>query len=222
MIIRDLIVDKIERALEAARAEGLLHLDTLPPVAVEHPSNLEHGDFATSLPLRLARATRISPMKIAEELVKLVTPGEEVQDVWAAPPGFINFRLRDQWLSGQVEVIREAGQGYGSLEVGSGQRVIVEFVSVNPTGPVHVGHTRGAVLGSTLATILDAAGYSVTREFYINDRGSQMDRFTGPFTLDTSRCWAKRRSFRPTATSVPMLPSLQGRLRPGRATVSSL
>ena len=179
MIIRDLIVDKIERALEAARAEGLLHLDTLPPVAVEHPSNLEHGDFATSLPLRLARATRISPMKIAEELVKLVTPGEEVQDVWAAPPGFINFRLRDQWLSGQVEVIREAGQGYGSLEVGSGQRVIVEFVSVNPTGPVHVGHTRGAVLGSTLATILDAAGYSVTREFYINDRGSQMDAFYG-------------------------------------------
>ena len=179
MIVRDLIVDKIERALDAARTEGVLHLDTLPPVAVERPSNLEHGDFATSLPLRLARATRISPMKIAEELVKFVAPGEEVEQVWAAPPGFINFRLRDRWLAGQVEVVREAGQGYGSVEVGSGQRVIVEFVSVNPTGPVHVGHTRGAVLGSTLATILDAAGYSVTREYYINDRGSQMDAFYG-------------------------------------------
>ena len=179
MIIRDLIVDKIERAVEAARKEGILHLDTLPPVAVEHPSNLEHGDFATSLPLRLARATRISPMKIAEELVKFVAPGEEVEQVWAAPPGFINFRLRDAWLVGQVEAVREAGSGYGSLELGSGQRVIVEFVSVNPTGPVHVGHTRGAVLGSTLATVLGAAGYSVTREYYINDQGSQMDAFYG-------------------------------------------
>ena len=93
------------------------------------------------------------------------------------PPGFINFRLRDDWLAGQVETIRRDGQGYGALEVGSGRSVIVEFVSVNPTGPVHVGHTRGAVLGSTLARVLEAAGYSVTREYYINDAGSQMEIF---------------------------------------------
>ena len=176
-IIRDLIVAKIEDAVEQARGSGVLRLDTLPPVAVEHPSNPDHGDFATSLPLRLARATRISPMKIAEELVKFVTPGEEVEQVWAAAPGFINLRLRDDWLAGQVESIREEGEGYGSLQVGSGQRVNVEYVSVNPTGPVHVGHARGAVLGSTLSTVLETAGYSVTREYYINDTGSQMQAF---------------------------------------------
>ena len=178
-VIRDLIVEKVQTAVEDARREGVLHLDTLPPISVEHPANPEHGDFATSLPLRLARATRINPMKIAEELVKYISPGEELEQVWAAPPGFVNFRFRDGWLAAQVEPIRQASQGYGNLELGAGQKVLVEFVSVNPTGPVHVGHTRGAVLGSTLARVLEAAGYSVTREYYINDAGSQMDAFYG-------------------------------------------
>ena len=176
-IIRDLIVDKIQRAVEEARKSGVLHLDTLPSIAVEHPSNPEHGDFATSLPLRLARATRISPMKIAEDLVSLVATGEEVEQVWAAAPGFINFSLRDGWLTGQVETILDAGEGYGGLQIGAGRKVIVEFVSVNPTGPVHVGHARGAVLGSTLARILEADGYAVTREFYENNAGGQMEAF---------------------------------------------
>ena len=176
-ILRDLIVQKIQEALEQARREGVLHLDTLPPIAVEHPSNPQNGDFATSLPLRLARATRINPMRIAEELAKLIAAGEEVDEVWAAAPGFINFRLREDWLRWQVEAVREAGAEYGTLHVGAGRKVMVEFVSVNPTGPVHVGHTRGAVLGSTLGRVLDAAGYSVTCEYYINDAGSQMDAF---------------------------------------------
>ena len=172
-------MEKVQRAVDEARSGGVLRLETLPDIAVEHPSNPENGDFATSLPLRLARATRISPMKIAEDLVRFVSPGQEVDQVWAAAPGFINFRLRDEWLVQHVETIREAGKAYGNLEVGSGQRVIVEFVSVNPTGPVHVGHTRGAVLGSSLARVLEAAGYSLTREYYINDAGSQMDAFYG-------------------------------------------
>ena len=178
-IIKDLIVAKVQSALEQARSGGVLRLDTVPPIAVEHPSKLENGDFATSLPLRLARATQINPMKLAEELVGLITPGEEVEEVWAAAPGFINFRLRDDWLAKQVENIRETGQTYGSVNTGSGQSVIVEFVSVNPTGPVHVGHTRGAVLGSSLARVMEAAGYSVTREYYVNDVGSQMEAFYG-------------------------------------------
>ena len=176
-IIRDTIVEKVRAALEEARRGGVLHLDTIPPVAVEHPTVPEHGDFATSLPLRLARATRISPLKIAEELARYIKPGEELEEVWVAPPGFINFRLRESWLATQVDVIRDAGQDYGALDVGAGQKVMVEFVSVNPTGPVHVGHTRGAVLGSTLARVLSAAGYSVTKEYYVNDAGSQMDAF---------------------------------------------
>ena len=178
-IVRDLILDKVRAAVEEARRTGVLRLDTLPDIEVERPSNPQHGDFASSLPLRLARATRISPIKMAEELVKLVPPGEEVDQVWAAPPGFINFRLRDAWLVEQVEAIRDAGPAYADVKIGEGRTVIVEFVSVNPTGPVHVGHTRGAVLGSTLARVLAAAGFEVTREYYINDAGSQMDAFYG-------------------------------------------
>ncbi len=178
-IIRDLIVEKIRQAVEEAHRGGVLRLETLPDIAVEHPSNPEHGDFATSLPLRLARAVRISPMKIAEELVKFIPAGDEVEQVSVAAPGFINFRLKDSWLVGQVDTIREAGQSYGVVEDGPGHRVLVEYVSVNPTGPVHVGHTRGAVLGSTLARVLDAAGYAVTSEYYINDAGSQMEAFYG-------------------------------------------
>ncbi len=176
-IIRDLIVEKIRQAVEEAHKNGILSLDTMPDIAVEHPSNPEHGDFATSLPLRLARAVRISPMKIAEELVKLIPAGDELEQVSVAAPGFINFRLKDRWLAGQVDAIREAGQSYGVVGGSPGQKILVEYVSVNPTGPVHVGHTRGAVLGSTLARVLDAAGYAVTSEYYINDAGSQMEAF---------------------------------------------
>ena len=119
----------------------------------------------------------INPLQLAEGLVKLIPTGERVQRVEAAPPGFINFYLRDSWIQQQVDAVRSAGPDYGSLDIGRGQRMMVEFVSVNPTGPVHVGHTRGAVLGSALANILSAAGYDVTREYYVNDAGSQMEAF---------------------------------------------
>jgi arginyl-tRNA synthetase len=167
----------VARAVEQARREGLLELDTVPDVQVERPANPQNGDFATSLPLRLARATRINPLQLAEGLVERITTGPEVERVVAAPPGFINFYLRDGWVQQQVEAVREAGPEYGNVDVGQRRRMLVEFVSVNPTGPVHVGHTRGAVLGSALANILAAAGYEVTREYYVNDSGSQMEAF---------------------------------------------
>ena len=176
-IVRDLIVEKVSQALEHSRREGVLNLDTIPPVAVERPANSEHGDFATSLPLRLARACRIDPMKIAEDLAGFIIAGEEVEEAWATPPGFVNFRLRTDWLLKQVDEVRNAGQSYGQLVAPNPLKIIVEFVSVNPTGPVHVGHTRGAVLGGTLARVLQAAGHDVTREYYINDSGSQMEAF---------------------------------------------
>ena len=149
----------------------------MPDILVERPGNAENGDFATSVPLRLARATRINPLQLAEALVQRIPTGEEVERVVAAPPGFINFYLRDGWVQQQLEEVRRAGPEFGNVDVGHGKRVLVEFVSVNPTGPVHVGHTRGAVLGSVLANVMAAAGYDVTREYYINDAGSQMDAF---------------------------------------------
>ncbi len=174
---RDLIIAKIEKALERARSQSLLPLETVPEVEVEHPANSQHGDFATSLPLRLARSTRIAPMEIANTLAELMPTDQEVERVWTAPPGFVNFTLRQEWLQGQVLAILEAGKSYGTLETPNPQKIMVEFVSVNPTGPIHVGHTRGAVLGSTLASILEAAGHSVTREYYVNDAGTQMELF---------------------------------------------
>ena len=176
-----LVIETIRRlitqAVEAVRLDGVLQLDTLPEIQVERPANSQHGDFSTNLPLRLARATRINPLELAQTLVDRIPGGGPVDRVEAAPPGFINFYLKDQWLQQQVDVVREAGGEFGNVDLGRGRRIMVEFVSVNPTGPVHVGHTRGAVLGSTLANVLDAAGYQVTREYYVNDAGSQMDAF---------------------------------------------
>ena len=176
-----LVIETIRRlitqAVEAVRLDGVLQLDTLPEIQVERPGNSQHGDFSTNLPLRLARATRINPLELAQTVVDRIPGGGPVDRVEAAPPGFINFYLKDQWLQQQVDVVREAGGEFGNVDLGRGRRIMVEFVSVNPTGPVHVGHTRGAVLGSTLANVLDAAGYQVTREYYVNDAGSQMDAF---------------------------------------------
>ena len=146
-------------------------------VAMERPLQPEHGDLATSLPLKLARALRANPLAIAEGIVGHLSSSEAVAQAWAAPPGFVNFRLKDSWLAQQVETILEQGEAYGSAAKGRGQRVQVEYVSVNPTGPLHVGHARGAIIGSALANVLTAAGYEVTREYYVNDAGSQMDAF---------------------------------------------
>ena len=176
-LVIETIRQLVAQAVESLRQDGELQLETMPDIQVEHPGNAEHGDFATNLPLRLARATRINPLELANTLVGRIPEGAPVDRVEAAPPGFINFYLQDRWLQEQVDVVRQAGAGYGQVDVGNNSRVMVEFVSVNPTGPVHVGHTRGAVLGSALANILEAAGYDVTREYYVNDAGNQMEAF---------------------------------------------
>lgn len=167
----------VAQALEAARQEGVLRLETIPEIQVERPGNSDHGDFATNLPLKLARATRINPLELAQSLAAHIATGDVIDRVEAAQPGFINFYLNESWLQQQVETVRQAGNQFGNTESGRGQKMMVEFVSVNPTGPVHVGHTRGAVLGSALANIMEAAGYDVTREYYVNDAGNQMQLF---------------------------------------------
>ncbi len=177
MLVKDTIVKAVADALERAHRDGVLNVDTVPLIEVERPNNPDHGDFATNLPLRLARAARSNPLQLAEAIAARVETGPEIASVASAPPGFINFRLSDRWLQEQVEVVRSAGEAFGAAQIGQGRKVMVEFVSVNPTGPVHVGHTRGAVLGSALANALAAAGYDVTREYYVNDAGSQMEAF---------------------------------------------
>ncbi|MAF38949.1 MAG: arginine--tRNA ligase [Chloroflexi bacterium] len=176
-LLNETIQHIVAQALEAARQEGVLRLETIPEIQVERPGNSDHGDFATNLPLKLARATRINPLELAQSLAAHIATGDVIDRVEAAQPGFINFYLNESWLQQQVETVRQAGNQFGNTESGQGQKMMVEFVSVNPTGPVHVGHTRGAVLGSALANIMEAAGYDVTREYYVNDAGNQMQLF---------------------------------------------
>jgi arginyl-tRNA synthetase len=116
-------------------------------------------------------------MQIAQDVAKELEHGEELDQVWAAAPGFINFTLRNDWIREQVDKILSQKENFAVLDIGQGESVQVEYVSVNPTGPLHVGHARGAVLGSSLAAILRAAGYAVTEEYYVNDAGTQMETF---------------------------------------------
>ena len=164
-------------ALNDAQRRQLLPSGEMGDLSVERPQDLEHGDFASSAPLKLARPMRMDPMAIAETLASQIPVERPLERVWAARPGFINFALSPGWLAEQVDTILQAGPAYGNVDVGAGQRVQVEFVSVNPTGPLHVAHARGAVIGSTLANILTAAGYEVVREYYFNDAGTQIDMF---------------------------------------------
>ncbi|MGB2800050.1 MAG: arginine--tRNA ligase [Dehalococcoidia bacterium] len=165
-----------EAALEAQRRD-LLPPVTMPDIVLERPQNPEHGDYASTLPLKLARSARMNPLTIAQNLVSLIQLPDEIDSIAVASPGFINFSLKSEWLTKQVEGIVSAGERYGDVDLGKGAKVQVEFVSVNPTGPLHVGHGRGAILGSTLANVLASSGYDVAREYYINDAGGQMDAF---------------------------------------------
>ena len=177
MSVQEQFADLVRNALDEAQQQGLLPDATVDDVPIERPQNLENGDFASSLPLRLARPMRQNPFEIAETLASLMLADGAFERIWAARPGFVNVVLKGSWLAEQVEAVLKDGDAFGNVEVGNGSRVQVEFVSINPTGPLHVGHVRGAVLGSALANVLEAAGYDVQREYYLNDAGTQMDRF---------------------------------------------
>ena len=176
-MVRQKIAQLLEQAALEAQRMGLLPSVGLPEITVEHPQNATYGDFACSFPLKLARTARVDPLDIAEKIGRLIASTPEVDKIEVAPPGFINFTLKSDWVARQVESILEAGEAYADIDLGKGSRVQLEFVSVNPNGTLHVGHGRGAVLGSTLANVLRAEGYSVEREYYVNDAGAQMDAF---------------------------------------------
>ncbi|MQF64634.1 arginine--tRNA ligase [SAR202 cluster bacterium AC-409-J13_OGT_754m] len=176
-LIKYLLIDSLNKAITKAISKSLIPLKTIPEIVLERPARIEHGDFATNLPLRLSKSTRMSPMEIATLLAQLIPNLEEVESITVAKPGFINFTLSQEWIQKQVHLILAEGERFGNIQPPASRKILVEFVSVNPTGPVHVGHTRGAVLGSALSTILEAAGHSVTREYYVNDAGTQMTLF---------------------------------------------
>ena len=177
MQITDTLSALVAEALESAQTSGSLPAAGDVEIKIERPKLAEHGDFSTSLPLALARSMRMAPLQIAKEIAIAVPEHPMVGKVEVAAPGFVNFRLSTTWLQSQINAVREAGEDFGSVEIGVGSSIQVEFVSVNPTGPLHVGHARGAVIGSSLANVLEAAGYEVQREYYVNDAGNQMRVF---------------------------------------------
>ncbi len=183
-----MLVELLTQAASEAQQSGKLPSVTLPEAYLERPQNPEHGDYASSFPLKLARVAGAKPMVIAKELIRLMSSVPEIDKIVAAPPGFINFTIGSNWLTGQVESILRAGEDYGNINLGRNSRVQIEFVSVNPTGPLHVGHGRGAILGSTLANVLAASGYKVEKEYYINDAGSQMDAFYNSLYARYQQC----------------------------------
>ncbi len=166
--------ETLERELARVAAElGAPDADFV----VERPRDGGHGDLATNLAMVLARPLRASPRALAERILEaLDLPDGLVTRTEVAGPGFINFWLADRQLADAVAAIIAAGPGYGRSETGRGVRVNVEFVSANPTGPLHVGHGRGAALGDAIASLLEWTGHAVVREFYINDAGVQIDR----------------------------------------------
>ena len=173
--MKALIADLVSQALNQLVAAGVLPADALAAPAIERTRDTAHGDFATNAALINSKAARMKPRDLAERLVAALPAAAAVAGVEIAGPGFINFRLAPTAYHAVVPDILSRGHAYGRSELGAGQRVQVEFVSANPTGPLHVGHGRGAAYGAVVADLLAAVGYAVHREYYVNDAGRQMD-----------------------------------------------
>ncbi|SFL17333.1 arginine--tRNA ligase [Halanaerobium salsuginis] len=168
------LINYLAESLKKAVYEGKLELAEIPEINIEIPREKEHGDYATNIALVLAGKAGLNPRQLAEIIIDNFET-EIVEEISIAGPGFINLKLKNDWLYKNLNLIKELGDDYGRVEAGQGKKVQVEFVSANPTGPLHVGHSRGAVVGDVTAAILAAAGYDVEREYYINDAGNQMD-----------------------------------------------
>ncbi len=180
MTIRDTLLAEILAARDRAILSGELSDPTgtsLPEPVVERPARPEHGDYATNAAMQLAPLARQAPMAIAEILVRHLATPLGVGPATVERPGFINWRLDPNWLAGQVTVILAAGRAWGQSTGLAGQRINVEYISANPTGPLHLGNGRGGFIGDALANMLAASGATVTREYYVNDYGTQIRDF---------------------------------------------
>jgi len=178
--IRDALRSAVEAARDRAVAAGELVLPegaALPEPSVERPALAEHGDYATNAAMQLAPLARSSPLAIAETLVRHLEPPTGVGAATVERPGFINWRLDPEWVAAQVATVLSAGAEWGRSDGLAGERINVEFISANPTGPLHIGNGRGGFIGDSLANLLEAARAEVTREYYVNDYGSQVRDF---------------------------------------------
>ncbi len=173
--MKALIEKHLASALASLQAAGSIPAELDPKIAVTRTKDPSHGDFASNLAMMLAKSAGKPPRDVAQMLVDALPENNDIREVAIAGPGFINFFQNDAAASSVVATVLEQGEQFGRSEVGKGQRWQVEYVSANPTGPLHVGHGRGAALGATMANMLSAVGFDVQREYYVNDAGRQMD-----------------------------------------------
>lgn len=174
--MKELVRQLVREQLEECFADGTLTSGPLPAPVIEKPAHAEHGDFATNVAMLLAKAEKKPPRVIAETLAKRLEGSAEIfEKIDVAGPGFINFTIRNEAWRTTLLAVNEAGADYGKSFTGEGKKAQVEFVSANPTGPLHVGHGRGAAIGDTISRLLAATGWDVTREFYYNDAGAQIN-----------------------------------------------
>lgn len=173
--MKDHLQELINQALLDMCREDSLPKDLRPDVLVERCRSVEHGDFSSNIAMVLAKPAGRNPREIADEIIRRLLPSKHVEKVEAAGPGFINFRLTASSLQSVVNQVLTQAENFGVCRDGHGEKVNVEYVSANPTGPLHVGHGRGAAFGASLSNLLEAAGFEVHREYYVNDAGRQMD-----------------------------------------------
>ncbi|RNC69571.1 MAG: arginine--tRNA ligase [Desulfuromonadales bacterium] len=173
--MKDKLRTLVREALERCFADGSLASGEIPAIVIEQPANADHGDFACTVAMGMAKIERKAPRMVAETLVKHIEDREGLcSAIDIAGPGFINFRIGTEAWCRTLGAIEAAGARFGCSTAGEGRKVQVEFVSANPTGPLHIGHGRGAAIGDTICRLLDATGWDVTREFYYNDAGAQI------------------------------------------------
>jgi arginyl-tRNA synthetase len=176
--IREQIEKVLHQAISAAIFDGKLPEMDLPTVLLEKPREEAFGDFSTNVAMQMSKQARKAPAQIAKILLEhMKTDGTFITEVQVAGPGFINFFLNRQWMYETLALIDQRKEHYGEVNIGKNEKVMVEFVSANPTGPLHMGNARGGALGDCIASVLEKSGYQVTREFYINDAGNQIEKF---------------------------------------------
>lgn len=171
--LENLIVNAVKKSVD----DNVINLKQIPDFVVEVPQDESHGNFATNIAMLSAKQAKMPPRKIAEHITERLELPPLVEKVEIAGPGFINFFLKPTFLNESIFDILELKEDFGKQDIGKGKKVQIEFVSANPTGPMHMGNARGAAIGDALAQVLKMAGYDVTKEFYINDAGNQIENF---------------------------------------------
>lgn len=176
--ITEQIETVMKNSIARAISDGELPETDIPKIMLEKPREEAFGDLSTNLAMQMAKLVKMAPRNLAQIITKHInTEGTFISKVDVAGPGFINFYLNNEWLYKTLRLIDEKKERYGEVNIGNGRKVMVEYVSANPTGPLHMGNARGGALGDCIASVLEKSGYNVTREFYVNDAGNQIEKF---------------------------------------------